>query len=266
MLDEKGYRYLYHVLKKENLESVLSHKMLYSEFDRYRLRIQVDGAYSTTVFNFDKPWVVCSGQFPGLYMSLSNELPKLEKDEICLLFPTEILHLQKNWHFNLFDRNGTFGYDTYTHETMHLLPPFQEVKDFYIDRIKRYSNEVVFHDSIDMRGCQFVYDGKDLYSLHSLASSFPSSLEYELVVNNRPGAFLYYSDKWYTGINVPYYSRPDETITSLDFYREYVKEYIKNKNIEIIEKINMATSKREIENLIEKEDLFTFLFMNRDYK
>jgi hypothetical protein len=261
MLDEKGYRYLYHILKKENIESVLSHQMLYSEYDRYKHKIQVDGVYSITTFNFNKPWSVDPGQYPGLYMSLTDRLPDLGDGEIALVFPTEILSRQKNWHFNLFDRNGTFGYDTYTHENIHLLPEFGDVKQFYMEKIGRYHNEVVFHDSIDMKNCWFVYDGKELYSIADYSNS---RITHELVVDGRPGAFLYYSDRWYTGMKVPYYSLPEEYTTSVDFYREYVKKCIKDTDLNNLNNLNNTTTKRDIEILIEnKEDLFTRMYLDR---
>jgi hypothetical protein len=256
MLDEKGYRYLYHVLKQKNMESILSHGMVYSEYDRYKHKIQVDGAYSITSFNFNKPWSVDPGQYPGLYMSLTDRLPNLEKDEIALIFPTELLTRQKNWHFNLFDRNGTFGYDTYTHETIHLLPEFKEVKKFYMEKIGRYYNEVVFHDSIDLRNCSFVYDSDTV--LHSIAEYSGNKIKHELIIDNRPGAFLYYSDRWYTGMKVPYYSTDDYT-TSVDFYRDYVKKYIKY----IKKELDKATTKKEIEELISGLDLFTCMYVYR---
>lgn len=257
-LETKSYKYLWHILKKKNLDSILSHKMLYSELDRFNHRIQVDGAYSITTFNFNKPWVVYPGQFPGLYMSLTCELPKPEKDEVILVFPTELLYRQKNWHFNLFDRNGTIGYDTYTYKNIDTLPYMYPVTSFYEEKVGRYFNEVVFHDSIDMRNCQFVYDGNVLKTIEEYTDN---KIHHELIINDSPGAFLYYSDRWYTGMDVPYYTKRDEYETSVDFYREYVKEYIKDQ--ELIKEIDKATTKKEIEQIIEDNDLFTQLFINR---
>lgn len=251
MLDEKGYRYLWHILKKKNLESVLLHKMLYNEHDRFNHRIQAEGAYSITTFNFDKKWSIEPGQYPGLYMSLTDELPKIEKDEILLLFPTEILLLQKNWHFNLFDRNGTFGYDTYTYENIEDIPNIKDVKSFYKNNNNRkykYNNEVVFHHSVDMRNCQFVYDGKDLKPISEFG------IKHTIIINNNPGLFLYYSDRWYTGMDVPYYSRPEENQTSVEFYKEYCKKYLYNNdndndNLKI--QIDQQKDKKGVENVIE---------------
>jgi hypothetical protein len=257
MLDEKGYRYLYHILKRENMESVLSHKMLYSEADRYKHKIVVDGVYSTTTFNFKKPWSVDPGQYPGLYMSLMDCLPDLGKEEIALVFPSELLARQTNWHFNLFDRNGTFGYDTYTHDSIHLVPDLKDVKNFYMEKIGRYHNEVVFHDSIDMKNCSFVYDGTELYSI---ADYSHGNITHELSVDERPGAFLYYSDRWYTGMKVPYYSLPEMSTTSVDFYRDYVKRYVKC-DAELILNLNNATTKRAIEILV--ENIFTSMYLER---
>lgn len=242
MIDEKGYRYLWHILKKKNLDSIFAHGMIYNERDRFHHRIQVDGAYSTTTFNFSKPWIVWPGQYPGVYMSITDELPKLEKDEIILLFPTELLFHQKNWHFNLFDRNGTIGYDTYTHENIHTLPHIQEVKTFYKEKIGRYHNEVVFHHSVDIRNCQFVYDGE----FHPILEF---GIQYSITPNTSLELFLYYSDRWYTGMPVPYYSSPDESITSVAFYKEYCKKYITSPNL--VQQIDNETTKKGIENVIE---------------
>lgn len=255
-LEQKGYRYLYHILRVKNIESVLSHKMLYSEYDRYKNKLQVDGAYSITTFNFKKPWNVDPGQYPGLYMGFYDKLPTLDKDEIALIFPAELLYKQKNWHFNLFDRNGTIGYDTYTHDTIHLVPDFDVVQKFYLDKIGRYYNEVVFHDSIDMRNCLSVYDGVDLFSISEYSKG---TICHEQIIDPREGAFLYYSDRWYTGMSVPYYSLPEETTTSVDFYRNQVKKYAPQLESEL----DSAESKREIENIVERSDLFNAFYLNR---
>ena len=245
MFDEKGYRYLYHILKKKNLESVLSHGMLYNEHDRYNMKIQAEGVYSITTFDFSKPWVVWPGQYPGLYMNLTDELPKLEKDEVLLLFPTELLRRQKNWHFNLFDRNGTIGYDTYTYENMDTLPYFYAVKTFYKEKVGRYYNELVFHHSVDIHNCQFVYDGKELHPISDFG------IEYKLTPNEKPGLFLYYSDRWYTGMDVPYYNHRDEYKTSVEFYKEYCKKCISINKDSLFEKIDKETDKNGIEKVIE---------------
>lgn len=243
MLYEKGYRYLCHVFPKKNLEGILSHNMLYNEHDRYNQQIQVDGAYSITTFNFNKPWVVWPGQYPGLYMSLTNELPILQKNEYALLFPTELLYHQTGWHFNLFDRNGTFGYDTYTHENIDTVPDFHSVKTFYMEKVGRYYNEVVFHHSIDLRNCQFLYDGTDVHPILNYG------IEHQLIANHTPGIFLYYSDLYYSGMEVPYYSYPEKATTSVEFYKEYCKKYISD--LELINKVELEKTKKDIEHLIE---------------
>lgn len=121
--------------------------MIYCEYDRYRFRIQSEGAYSITRFDLNKPWYISPGQFPGLYMGLTGQLPELSIGEIAIVFSKEILK-QSNWHFNLYDRNGTFGYDTYTYENFMDIPKFADVEAYYLKKIGRYHNEVVFHGSV----------------------------------------------------------------------------------------------------------------------
>ena len=50
-LRSRGYNYLWHVLPIKNLDSILQTKMLYTEHDRHKNRIQAGGAYSISVLD-----------------------------------------------------------------------------------------------------------------------------------------------------------------------------------------------------------------------
>lgn len=256
-LRERGYNYLWHVLPIKNLDSILHTKMLYTEYDRHKNRIQAGGAYSISVLDFDKPWRVGPGQYPGIYLSLTADKPELSSGEIALFFSLELLS-QRNWHFNLYDRNGTFGYDTYTLENIDRLPNFKEVSRFYNETVGiKYHNEVVFHDSIPMSNCSAVYDGVRVVPIEEYG------IQHKLSLVNSPGAFLYYSDIYYTGAEIPYLFS-EKCQTSDDFYKKYCAKYL-GLYAKIVEPWNTKT---RIEDAISYQivfgmDLFTYLFLNR---
>lgn len=252
-LRAKGYHYLTHVFLKKNLASLFASGQIYSEYDRYRHRLQVDGAYSTTCFRFDRPWTLDPGQYPGVYMGLYDTLPVLAENELAFVFPLEVLDNQVNWHFNLFDRNGTMGYDTYTHETMTDVPPFDEVKAFYLGTVGRYFNEVVFHDTIDLQHATHLYDGEK--------NAILQGISHPLSPSPQRGAFVYYSDIYYSGMKVPYFSRPEEHCISPAFYREWCLRYVDEEYRELIPA--EATSCREIERALESKDVFTKMYLER---
>lgn len=255
---KQGYNYIVHHTSKINWKNIKKTEWFYSEYDRYKLNIESSGLYSITSFNFKKPWKIQHGQFPGIYCSIINNLDDLKEqiemssNDILLFFRLEMLN-QKNWHFNLFDRNGTFGYDTFTYENAEDLPPYQDVKNFYMEKLNKYFNEIVFHDSISIKNVDFIYDGHNIIKMNS-----------SLHLCDKIGGFLYYSDLYYTGLNVPFYSKPESIKTTDIFYREYCKKYLGTyRGI-----IKDCSNKMVIENLILGEkvggvDLFTYLFLNR---
>lgn len=261
----QGYNYLVHHTTKENWENIKKHKYIYSEYDRYINKIESKGVYSITSFNFNKPWENSPGQFPGIYCSLINNVNDLYKqfnmtDESLLLFLRLELLNQKNWHFNLFDRCGTFGYDTFTYENIINIPDYNIVSKFYIENIGKYYNEVIFHDSISFSNVDFIYDGN---KIHERKSSINLCSKY--------GGFLYYSDLYYTGMDVPYFSYPDKISTDDIFYKKYCQKYL-GKYCNILKDCN---TKLEIEDKIasvnpncckfinKQKNLFTYLFLNR---
>lgn len=256
-LRAKGYRYLTHVFLKKNLASLLASGQIYSEYDRYRHRLQIDGAYSTTTFRFDRPWTVDPGQYPGVYMGLYDALPVLAESEMAFVFPLEILDNQVNWHFNLFDRNGTMGYDTYTSETITDVPPFDEVKAFYLQTVGRYFNEIVFHDTIDLRNATHLYDGEECTLL------VDHGVPHQLCPDPRRGAFVYYSDIYYSGMKVPYFSRPEEHRIRSAFYREWCLRHIRDSDRQLIPSEDTALSCRDLERILESKEVFTKMYLER---
>ena len=259
LLDNLGYKYLWHVFREENWNSILDTKMIYCEYDRYRYRIKSDGAYSITPIDFNEPWRVCPGQYPGLYMGLTNKLPQLGEGEMAVLFSKDILK-QHNWHLNLFDRNGTVGFDTYTCENIIMVPPYADVERYYIEKAGRYHNEVVFHDSIPLQNAVYIYK----YDQSYLQPIEDYGITHKITLDIKSGAYLYYSDIYYTGMEVPYYHRDDYFTTTDEFHRDYCLKYLgKFRNV-----IDDCYTKLEIDDRIssykiDNIDLMTHLYINR---
>ena len=146
-LREKGYLYIGHHTTLKNLEQILKTGKVMTEYERWKNKIDVSGIYSYCPINFEDPFSV-SPDFSGVYCHLVHDLKDihLDKNEIVLLFPLDML-LQKNWHFNVCDRNGYFYPDTYIRETLDDIPDIQTIKNFYKEKEVRYvGNEVIFHD------------------------------------------------------------------------------------------------------------------------
>ena len=100
--------------------------------------------------------------FPGVYLSVlyNGQQMKMEEDDgIILVFSNDLMNKQKNWHYNLIDKNGTCGYDTYHYNSIKHAPHPEKViiycstipNEYRPGKFREWpGNEVVFHDGIDL--------------------------------------------------------------------------------------------------------------------
>lgn len=155
---------LYHETNREGFQKIMHSGKLMTGAD-----LNNKGLYAN---NFG------SGGFPGVYLSLLYDKQKLkleEDDGIILVFPIELLLKQHNYHYNLIDKNGTCGYDTYHSHNIHEAPHPEKLEEFCSKQINKFTkrqkkwpgNEVVFHDSIDIRLLSCICVPNDAHGISS---------------------------------------------------------------------------------------------------
>jgi hypothetical protein len=98
----------------------------------------------TAIFNTDD-------QFPGAYLSIitKNNIDTefIFPGKYVMIFSKKIL-LQKNYHMNLIDYNGIIS-ENNTYFSWNLENFLEKIKQRNIEK----SNEIIFHDNIDMKYC-----------------------------------------------------------------------------------------------------------------
>ena len=194
-------------------------------YDRFQQKINTRGVFSYCDLDFEEPFRLFPGDFPGVYMSLVDDIEAFQKRElvkgnVVIQFPLELLQ-QSNWHYNLTDRCGAIGYDTYFPETFEQSPHSQDLVKYYGENL----NEVIFHHSIPL--CN-------------------ASPRMDLKRN-----CVFYSDRLYSGRTLSYYKVPEVTTTT-DFIRNELPVGFKHL-------CDQAKTKEEMETILSNPDVFTFL-------
>jgi len=150
-------------------------------------------------------------QFPGVFFSLITseniETEVLFAKKYNLLFSLDLLK-QRNFHINIRDMNGiinennTFFY-WQVNEALQKISEDVEVKKKLTNTINnRTMNEVVFHDSIDMRHlCKVVTNNMDGNVKHKLPREQLYS-NFDINTTLLP-FYCYYNEHLYTGYNPP---------------------------------------------------------------
>lgn len=96
-------------------------------------------------------------QFPGAYFTLVTkdniETESYFPGEYCCIFSKKLL-LQKNYHVNIVDNNGVIT-ENNTYYPWNLNRAVERIKHNALHSMSMYErmNEVVFHDSVDMKYC-----------------------------------------------------------------------------------------------------------------
>lgn len=256
-MQSKGYTCLAHVTTHTNYATIQEHGAILSPHDRYNAHVNARGVYSYCDFDFSKPYTLGPGDLPGVYMSLVYDMntllvPKEDymKDVLVLLFPLELLE-QRNWHFNLVDRCGTIGYDTYFPETIDQSPHVKDILEYYGEEY--IGNEVIFHHSVPLQNASHILTTSD-----GVMKKNPS---HNLQLNmNLKRMCVFYSDMYYTGRPIPYYKR-GVTTTSDEFYIDFIRRELPTEFKYLCDGAGVHT-KYQMEKALEDLDLFTQLNKN----
>ena len=150
-------------------------------------------------------------QFPGVYFSLITseniETELLFAKKNYLLFPLDLLQ-QKNFHINIRDMNGIINeHNTFFYWQLNdaLQKISEDVKEKQIQASiinNQTMNEVIFHDSIDMKHlCKVVVNNMDRNVKHILPREQLYS-NFDIDTSLLP-FYGYYNEKFYTGIYPP---------------------------------------------------------------
>lgn len=269
LLEKKGFLCCAHLTSKDNYKRMLDAQggaaaCIDAPYERYKKRVQAHGIYSYMNQNFDKPYEVSRGDYPGIYMDLGYDkesiFQKIAKyglnkaSNILLLFPLSLLDYTKHWHFNLCDRCGSIGYDTYFPDTIAAVPSIQEILDFY--PAADYCNEIVFHKSIPLGLAMEVigFDEAGQASALSVATA-PVAASVDAAAG-APANYVFYSDCYYSGMNISYYKQPDVYETTAAFYIAFIRRHLPEEFKYICDTV---TTKFEMEDALDSHGLITYL-------
>ena len=284
LLRSKGYTCFAHVTTRKNYECMIRQPVdamsIDTPYGRHKKRVQAHGAYSYMDMNFDKPYVVRPGDFPGVYMELmytpecdihERMTAKMAKynmadpDTVVVIFPLALLcHMGPHWHFNLCDRCGAIGYDTYFHDTIQDVPHIDDVLKYYPP--DDYCNEIVFHESVPLGfatgAFTFHAGGGDGGSVCDLGVVELPALTIRVGIGETTPNYIFYSDMYYSGVDISYYMRPDVYTTTAEFYIEFTRSHLPDIYKHVCD--NVAT-KSEMEDALckfkcgNRTDLITYL-------
>lgn len=254
--------YLSHYTTARNLQSIFGHGKILTDYDRWKMDIQ--SSVSTT--NTQKKKFKVTDQFPGVFMSwhLGGESMENQFGSVILVFPRDLVRLQRNFHLNLCDKNGFFiEKGTFFHDDM---PP-----DLAEGRSEM--NEIVFHDSVKIKLCKYIYC-RNSDTLEMVSRFAPKWVEVRLAPERFPRRAVvlarelrkhlnteslpcrvFRTDIGYTGI--PCEAKHPRRVSSAKFVRD-----IAVKAGYSLERIS-GLSAKDIEALMTKDGVYTRSFLER---
>ena len=255
-LREKGYKYLAHITSLNNFKIIRKYKYLYTEYERYKNKIDVKGIYSIDKIDLESPYKVSKTKHPGIFMYLIDDIERFKlvenKERILFLFPLNLL-LQKNWHFNIIEKNGLITPDTYFSHQINNIPSIKDILKHYDNEY--IPNEVVFHDKISLYNLIIL-----IKENHYLKINLKLNLDLE-----SKACLLNYSDYYHKELN--FYYHYNKKVLNLDiddyinnikdiFPEEIIKKMIKIKSYEKLYNKLLINSTKDI-------DIFTYFYINR---
>lgn len=184
---------LYHETTKHAYEKILESGSIMTRWDIEHHRCFVPGSG----FGGDG--------FPGLYLSVlyegdsENFQSYLDNDDdIIIILPIDIIFMQKNWHFNLIDKNGSITSDTYYFNDKHNAP---NTKTVAAKQEYHPGNEICFHDSLSTQLIHHVIHKKDIHQYAWPKEPIMCNTKMkEYIDSNVLPIIIGYSDAAYTGI------------------------------------------------------------------
>ncbi len=232
ILKDKGYTFIYHITRIENFNKLKENPYIMTPVERHKAKIKANGTMSITYIDFNNPYEIASCEYPGIFMGLTNktmdDMKEWFKDGACvLIFPLELMN-QKNWHFNINDRNGFFYQDTITSDRINEIPNASELPLF---------NEVVFHNNISASNIIEVIDNNKEWT-----PEFKLKLDLETIP-----CYIYYTGYRYSGIEYPFFCSPTEKEVSIEFMYNWYQKYLPDRYKNII---NNNMSLEEMDNIL----------------
>lgn len=211
ILRSKGYTYLYHISKMDNFNEMEKNPFVMTPIERHQEKVDVLGVLQIEEISFDHDFYeIGMGGYPGIYMGITSksleELREYFSDGCLLIFPLELMN-QKNWHFNIQDRNGFFFPDTIPFDQIHEIPSSDVMPKF---------NEVIFHNRISL--CNLV---------EVIGNGSKWRPEFHLTLDlETPPSYIYYTGSFYSGIQYPFFRSPSEKMVSKQFMYQWYQKYL----------------------------------------
>ena len=211
ILREKGYTYIIHISRPENYNKMRHVPYIMTPVERHVSKVDVEGVLSISEINFDNPvYKIAMCEYPGIFMGLTrktlDELREIYEGRCLLVFPLELMN-QKNWHFNINDRNGFFFPDTITSNKVEEIPP--------ANLLPKY-NEIVFHNRIPL---------SNLIEVFSPQIDWKPEFKLDLDLETPP-CNIYYTGGLYSGIQYPFFRSPSERLVSNEFMYAWYQKYL----------------------------------------
>jgi hypothetical protein len=142
----------------------------------------------------------------GLTSSKLEEIREKYEDGCIMIFPLELMN-QKNWHFNINDRNGYFFVDTITSNSIEEIPEASVIPKF---------NEVVFHNQIPL--CNLI---------NVVGSPVTWNPDFHLSIDEiTPPSYIYFSGCMYSGERYSFFRAPSENMTSATFFYQWLQKHL----------------------------------------
>ncbi len=174
------------------------------------------------------------GQFPGTYFKVVYIGDTIEpvEGQVTLIFPITIMEKQKNWHFNLIDRNGYMTYDSYFYFDACNIPSKDDLQKFYADNqfIKFDTNEIIVHSSLPLTLLHTIVRDKP-FTCNKKVTCDESLLDKKTM----PIPFSEFDE--YSGIEYKFFNRQMLEHMKRKDYNNWVNSVFGSTNVNVLQKL-----------------------------